>query len=132
MRIEKTSHASKTGHVLKKTGNILMMGTTVMATFVTFLMLYASEVFIEFCLAFSSPSALSIYKSDVANILLSDEFIVIPAIIVIAMIVKEFRVEELQFRIYINLGLLIAAVIHCGVLSYLLFEPVFNSKCCSI
>lgn len=114
---------------LMKTGNILLMLTAFGIAATNCMLLLSSGVFIELSLAYSSPSALAIFHSTFAKILLKDAWIVFPIVLMIGMIAKEFKINSVRKCVYINMGLLAVVVIHCGALSYMLFRPMFCNRC---
>lgn len=131
MQNELNDNSSKKNYTLKKVGNILLMLSVTWISSVTCVLLLSRESFVEMSKSFFSPEVPPLLGSTALNFLLRKEFIVFPIFIVIGMIVKEFKIEQLQRRVKLNLGLLLAAVFHFCILGYLMFKPVFKATCTS-
>ena len=120
-------HQSKKENMIKKIGNIFLMLSTSWIAFGICVLLFSKNSLTEFSIKYFSPDTSQIMGSTLLNILLRKEFVIIPIMVVIGMIIKEFKIQKLQKRIYLNIGLLMVVVIHCGLIGYLMFKPVFNS-----
>lgn len=131
MQNELNDNSRKKNHVLKVAGNFILMLSGIWIASVTCVLLLSRDSIVEMSINFFSPEVPPLLGSTVLNILLRKEFIVVPAIIIISTIVKEFKIEPLQRRVKLNLGLLFAAIFHFCVLGYLMFKPVLMATCSS-
>ncbi len=96
-------------HKLLKVFNILSMLINLWMAFLLCVMLIMMrEGFVE-------PHM----ESSLPDFLLQKKFIAFPALFTVGMIIKEFKIQPLMKRLYINLLIMAGLFIHMGLLQYL-------------
>ena len=109
-------------HIFLRILNVFLMFLISFFSFIVSIVLFSRESLVEMSEEFFDAPGLM--KSTVLDYILHEEFVVFLILIVIGMVVKEFKVKTLLNRIYINLGLLSCVFVYFVLLFYLMNRPL--------
>ena len=124
--IENTKKKPPKKHWFLRIFNVFLMLFISWFALVLCIVLISRESLVEMSSGFFDKSTLM--GSKVLNYLIYKQYIVFPIIVVIGMVVKEFKVKVLPNRIYINLTMLLYVLGHLGIIFYLMYRPLFMAN----
>lgn len=87
--------------------------------------LASKDSFVEMSDTFFHNDTSALMGSTTLSFLFQKEFIIFWVMIVMGMVVKEFKLKSLSKRVYLNLALLGCVSIYSALLIFLMFKPVF-------
>lgn len=109
-------------HIFLRIFNFFLMFLISFLSFFVSIVLFSRESLVEMSEEFFDAPGLM--KSTVLDYILHEEYVVFLVLIVIGMVVKEFKVKNLMNRIYINSGLLSCVFVYFVLLFYLMYRPI--------
>jgi preprotein translocase subunit SecG len=113
-------------NVAKKITNFLLVLTNIWMAILVAAVLLSRESIMSLWQTFS-PQQTLVMGSRILEILVREEFVILPVLFLTALFIKEFKIKQLQKRIKANLIMLAGAVFYFILLMFLLFMPVFQA-----
>jgi preprotein translocase subunit SecG len=113
-------------NVAKKITNFLLVLTNIWIAILVAAVLLSRESIMSLWQTFS-PQQTLVMGSRILEILVREEFVILPVLFLTALVIKEFKIKQLQKRIKANLIMLAGAVFYFILLMFLLFMPVFQA-----
>lgn len=113
-------------NIAKKITNILLVLINIWMAILVSAILLSRESILSMARPFFPPET-PVMGSKILGVLIREEFIILPFLFLIGLVVKEFTIKQIQIRIKVNLIMLTCAVLYFGVLMCLLFLPAFQA-----
>lgn len=113
-------------NVVRKIINILLMLTNIWMAILVAAVLLSRESIMSLWQTFFPQQSL-VMGSRILEILVREEFAILPILFLTALVIKEFKIKHLQKRIKANLIMLAGATFYFILLMFLLFIPVFQA-----
>ena len=113
-------------NIAKKITNALLVLINIWMAILVAAVLLSRESILSMARPFFPPET-PVMGSRMLGILIREEFVILPFLFLICLVVKEFKLKQIQKRIKANLIMLAGAVLYFCVLMCLLFMPAFQA-----
>jgi hypothetical protein len=111
--------------MVKKIANFILMLINIWMAILVAAVILSREFIISLGRSFF-PQDTPVMGSRILEILTREEFVVLPLLFFIALVVKEFIIKQIQKRIRVNLIMLAGVLLFFVVLMLLFFMPAFQ------